>query len=67
MFLLTRAVGHVADRHDRRLVARVCRFAEGLAARALAVGNASGWLSRESLFAIVFASGAARAFEGLSM
>jgi MFS family permease len=64
MFLLTLAVGHVADRYDRRLVARVCQLVEGLAAGALAIGSGSGWLNRESLLAIVIVTGAARAFEG---
>ena len=49
MFLLTLAVGHVADRHDRRLVARVCQIVEGITAATLALGSAGGWLSRESL------------------
>ena len=67
MFLLTLAVGHVADRHDRRLVARVCQVAEGITAGALALGSAGDWLSRESLLALVFVAGAARAFEGPTM
>ena len=67
MFLLTLAVGHVADRHDRRLVARVCQIVEGVAAGTLAFGSASGRLDRDSLLAIVFIAGAARAFEGPTM
>lgn len=67
MFLLTLAVGHVADRHDRRLVARVCQIVEGVTAGTLALGSASGWLSKESLLGIVFVAGAARAFEGPTM
>jgi len=64
MFLLTLAVGHVADRYDRRLVARGCQVVEGLAAGALALGSFCGWQSKESILAIVFVVGAARAFEG---
>lgn len=67
MFHLTLAVGHVADRHDRRLVARVCQIVEGVTAGTLALGSASGWLSKESLLGIVFVAGAARAFEGPTM
>ncbi len=67
MFLLTLVVGHVADRQDRRLVARACELVEAMAAGTLAFGSASGWLSRESLLAIVFVVGAARAFEGPSL
>ena len=67
MFLLTLVVGHVADRHDRRLVARACELVEAMAAGTLAFGSASGWLGRESLLAIVFVVGAARAFESGSL
>ncbi len=67
MLLLTLAVGQVVDRYDRRRVAGVCQLAEGLAAGTLALGSAGGWLGRESLLAIVFVVGAARAFEGPSL
>lgn len=67
MFLLTLAVGHLADRYDRRMIARVCQTVEAAAAGALAVGSATGWLGRESLLAIVAVTGAARAFEGPTM
>jgi len=63
MFLLTLAVGHVADRYDRRRIARLCQIAEGLAAAALALGSYSGWQSKESILVVVFIAGAARAFE----
>jgi MFS family permease len=67
MFFLTLAVGHVADRYDRRTIARFCQIVEGLAAGTLALGSFSGWLSKDSILAIVFISGAARAFEGPTM
>src|SRR5512143_2186324 len=41
MFLLTLAVGHVADRYDRRIIARFCQTVEATAAGALAVGSAT--------------------------
>jgi MFS family permease len=63
MFLLTLAVGHVADRHDRRMIVRLCQVVEGLAAAALALGSLSGWQSKESILVVVFIAGAARAFE----
>lgn len=63
MFLLTLAVGHVADRYDRRAVARTCQTIEGAAAVLLAFGSYSGWLNRESMLAIMCVVGAARAFE----
>ena len=64
MFLLTLVVGQVADRFDRRRVARVCQIVEGLAAATLAIGSGFGWLGPGSLLAIVFVVGAARALEG---
>jgi len=67
MFLLTLAAGHVADRYDRRVVARICQTIEGLAAAALAAGSFFGWQSKESVLAIIFVAGAARSFEGPAM
>lgn len=56
-------VGHVADRHDRRKIARICLFIKGLAAAALAIGSIYGWLDKQAIFAIVFVIGATHAFE----
>ncbi len=67
MFLLTLVVGHIADRYDRRTVARLCQIVEGLAVGTLAFGSFSGWQSKESILAIVSIVGAARAFEGPTM
>jgi MFS family permease len=55
--------GQVLDLFDRRTVASVCQVGKALAALALAVGTAQGWLDREAMFAILFLSGTARAFE----
>ncbi len=63
MFLLTLAVGHVADRYNRRMIVRLFQIVEGLAAAALALGSFSGWQSKESILIVVFIAGAARAFE----
>ena len=67
MFLLTLAAGHVADRYNRRAVARLCQIIEGIAAVVLAVLSFGGWQSKESILGIMFVAGAARAFEGPSM
>jgi MFS family permease len=55
--------GHVVDRYDRRRVVSVCQLATAIAGLTLAVGTAGGWMTRESLLAIVFVTGTARAFE----
>ncbi len=67
MFLLTLAVGHVADRYDRRKIARLCQIVEGMAAVMLAWGSHSGWQSKESILIIMFIVGAVHAFEGPTM
>ncbi len=63
MVLLTITAGHVADRYDRRTVVRVCQAVEALAAAALALGSAEGWLGAHGIFAAVAVIGAARTFE----
>jgi len=67
MFLLTLAVGHVADRYDRRAIARLCQIVQGFAAFALAWGSAAGWQSKETILIIMFVVGAVHAFEGPTM
>ncbi len=56
-------IGQAADHFDRRAVARICQIVKGLCALLLAVGTAAGWLGRETIFAILFVIGTARAFE----
>ncbi|HVL74103.1 MAG TPA: MFS transporter [Beijerinckiaceae bacterium] len=56
-------VGHVADQYDRRFVVVACHAAQGAAAAILALGSLGGWLSRETIFLLVFVIGTARAFE----
>src|SRR5712671_5102272 len=63
LLALTLVVGQVADRYDRRALIRLTQATKALAAIALAVGSAGGWLTREWMFAILFAIGTARAFE----
>ncbi len=63
MLVLTIPAGHVADRYDRRRIVRVCQAVEALAAAALALGSAEGWLGAHVIFAAVAVIGAARTFE----
>jgi MFS family permease len=67
MFVLTLPVGHVADRYDRRAIARACQLLEALAAGLLAALCLTGRLGKENLLVVVALIGAARAFEGPSM
>lgn len=61
--LFVLVAGHVADRYDRRLIVRICQTASAFAAATLAIGIWGGWMTRETLFVIVFVTGSARAFE----
>jgi MFS family permease len=60
---LSVVIGQVADRFDRRAIAASGQVVKALAALALVLGSANGWLARDSMLAIVFLSGTARAFE----
>jgi MFS family permease len=55
--------GQLLDLFDRRAVAGVCQVGKAVAALCLAVGTWQGWLGREAMFALLFLSGTARAFE----
>jgi MFS family permease len=67
MFLLTLVVGHVADSYNRQAIIRFCQVIEGAGVLVLALGSYGDWLSKESILLIVFALGAARAFETPTM
>ncbi len=60
---LSLLIGQVADRLDRHRIAGFCQVAKALAALALALGSASGWLGRDSMLTLLFMSATARAFE----
>ena len=61
--VLTLLIGHAADRYDRRLIVRGAQSTYALAAVILIAALASGHLSRDLLFGVVFLIGCARAFE----
>jgi MFS family permease len=61
--LFVLVAGHVADRYDRRLIVRTCQIVSGLASATLAIGAFGGFMTRESLLAVVFVTGTCRAFE----
>ncbi|HEY1310176.1 MAG TPA: MFS transporter [Pseudolabrys sp.] len=61
--VLTLLIGHAADRYDRRLIVRGAQSTYVLAAVILIAALASGHLSRNLLFGVVFLMGCARAFE----
>jgi MFS family permease len=60
-------VGQAVDHFDRKRIARACQSVAALVAVVLAVGTEAGWLTRDTIFALVFVSGSARAFEMPSM
>ena len=55
--------GHVADRYDRRKVAALCQSLQAMIALTLAISSATDHITREMIFALAFALGAARSFE----
>jgi MFS family permease len=55
--------GHVADRYDRRKVAAICQTAQALIALTLFVSSSTESVTREMIFILAFALGAARSFE----
>jgi MFS family permease len=63
MLALTLVVGFVADRQDRRLIARSCQTIMGAVLLVLAATSFSGHLGVLGIFAAVTMIGAARAFE----
>jgi MFS family permease len=65
--VLSIVIGHFADRYDRRVMVGTCQVVKALAAAAFAVGTLLGLLSRDSMLAILFISGIARAFETPTM
>jgi MFS family permease len=67
ILLFSLAIGQVADCYDRRAVVRTCQVVKTLAAAALAFGTLGGWLDRDAILAILFLTGAARAFDTPTM
>jgi len=60
--VLLLAVGHVADRYDRRWILGVCQLIEASTATALAVLSLRGSITEREIFALVALIGSARAF-----
>jgi MFS family permease len=63
MLVLTLLVGHVVDRYDHRAILLACQLGEAVAAGALALGSAMGWLDPVAIYVVTALVGAARAFE----
>jgi MFS family permease len=57
------AVGPVADRFDRRKIMQISQTMEACAAAALALGTASGAISKDFILIAVFILGTGRAFD----
>jgi MFS family permease len=67
MISLALVSGHVADRYDRRTVARICQAIEGSVAALLALGSFTGQLDTARILVAVAVLGGARAFENPAM
>ncbi|HZQ60409.1 MAG TPA: MFS transporter, partial [Casimicrobiaceae bacterium] len=65
--VLVLIVGHVADRYDRRRIARITMSIGVLAALALCAASATGRVTELAIYAVVFVIGAARAFQNPAM
>lgn len=61
--LLVLVVGQVADRFDRRNVARLSMACEAFVVGILALGSIQGWLTREYIYLLVLCFATAHAFE----
>lgn len=65
--LLVLLTGHLSDRYDRRVIIRVSQIVAGLGALSLVAANATGTITRQTIFIAVFVLGAARAVEAPTM
>jgi MFS family permease len=63
LVLLVILVGLVADRYDRRMIARTTQIVQALAAAALLAGNLAHTISPLQIYVAVLVLGSARAFE----
>jgi len=61
--LLVFVIGHVADRFDRRHIARACELVEALAVIVLCVATLDGAIQPALIYAMVVLLGVGRAFE----
>ncbi len=67
LFVLTPVTGWVADRYDRRLIARAMMMLYALIAGTLALASLEGWVDLWLLFLMAGLIGVARAFSGPAM
>ena len=63
LLLLVFVIGHVADRFDRRHIARACELVEALAVIVLCVATLDGAIQPALIYAMVVLLGVGRAFE----
>ena len=65
--LLVLVVGHVADRYDRRIIARSAQLVQGAAGALLLAGNLTGSITPGLIYLAVLFVGIGRAFEASTM
>ena len=63
MIGLAPIIGQTVDHFDRRVIAGASQVVKAICAVLLALGTFRGWLSRDTVLALIVIGGAARAFE----
>jgi MFS family permease len=67
MLFLSLFVGHISDKYDRRKIISFSQLAQSAFILILALGNFSGWITKERFLIIIFFIAVAHSFEGPPM
>lgn len=67
MLFLSLFVGHISDKYDRRKIISFSQMAQSAFILILALGNFSGWITKERFLIIIFFIAVAHSFEGPPM
>lgn len=67
MLFLSLFVGHISDRYDRRKIVAISQIAQCILILFMALGNFSGFITKESFLLIIFFIAIAHSFEGPPM
>lgn len=67
MLFLSLFVGHISDKYDRRKIISFSQMTQSAFILILALGNFSGWITKEKFLIIIFFIAIAHSFEGPPM